>query len=1020
MNDQGNGEGGGEDRSPPRGREDEQINTTAATLPSQERSEGGGGDASVTNKKTPRKARAGGPGIKRSTRPSQMDSSSLTTAAAPSSPSSSGRKTTGDDDGVEEAPRGDDDGGGRDLTHLKRAAARPLSASSERRTEATAPVAVAAREGTPATPIPDLVGRKQRSGHDYPAGAQHRPQSPRGNTHTTSTPQAMSGAAAATTMGLGAAVAPASGGVRGSQPDWVSQKQNLGRHSMALRRPRRPTKAVDEDSAGATTHVTGATATVAAERGSVHMVQASDLSVMQKEEEEKREAKQLGADAQKAENGARVVQVSAAQAGGVGVVHVSGEGIGKEDGELLPDAERGKLEEEDTISELLDQQKQQRVSVPGAYSVEGINSTHRGLDSDDDSVTEPPTGDREVRRPADMEEGGSQILSPTSSSAPPPPPASSSTDVDIEVVATLVEPRLTLEEGRAEYPEEWGDRRGSAERAPSAVVVAVATAQQLKCGINFSDRRVRLAACLIILVFVALAVGLGVALGGAAGGDGGVASAVGRMSDSEDDSDDEPTTPKPTFSPTSASPTLSPTPAPTVLAWERVGSTLDGEGIGGQFGHQVSISTDGSTVLGGYKSSQEFHSLRFLAISVDVIAARIVEATATEADGEDVWNTTARVRPDCIYWSDTTMALSGSGNVAALASVGCGTFSLNLWSKYPPFALPLPPPPSQPESPPSSSSLPQPELEMSSPSSLPPQPKAEWAPMFGSGDPLPPDYNERSVAPLEAALSGNGGTIAVAHDGSTRVYDSDPPGAPPSQSGTVEGDRALSISADGTTIALAVQSLGPIDIVNDPEDGEIVIPPEPPHDIVKVRRRDGSGGWSQVGPDLGRSATVKSTFLSADGTVLAVGGAERDEMPMQMPCSSCGPERGRVRVYRLDDVDHGGYWTLMGQPLIGDARDDDFGASVSLSGNGMYLVVGVPGSDAGGVEVGAIRVFRYNADGDEWVRAGEDIFGSEGGEAFGSAVAMTGDGRRVAVGAPNNRAGGLNAGRVSVFQLNAT
>ncbi|NIM41719.1 MAG: hypothetical protein GTN84_11545 [Hydrogenophaga sp.] len=125
--------------------------------------------------------------------------------------------------------------------------------------------------------------------------------------------------------------------------------------------------------------------------------------------------------------------------------------------------------------------------------------------------------------------------------------------------------------------------------------------------------------------------------------------------------------------------------------------------------------------------------------------------------------------------------------------------------------------------------------------------------------------------------------------------------------------------------------------------------------------------------------------------------------------------QGLVKIYERDF--HGGAWTevqTLRKPSSPNLQDH-FGASVSLSPNGQYLAVGIPGDDrptqgmginpqlnAGMEDVddsGAVQVYRYV--GSAWVPHGWfKAINAGRGDAFGTAVAISDEGHLI-VGAPN-------------------
>ena len=88
---------------------------------------------------------------------------------------------------------------------------------------------------------------------------------------------------------------------------------------------------------------------------------------------------------------------------------------------------------------------------------------------------------------------------------------------------------------------------------------------------------------------------------------------------------------------------------------------------------------------------------------------------------------------------------------------------------------------------------------------------------------------------------------------------------------------------------------------------------------------------------------------------------------------------------------------------------------MSLSNDGLTLAVGAPENDGNGTNSGHVRVFTFS--GGNWIQKTPDIDGASGNDLFGSAVALSGDGAVVAIGAPTdtNISGDASAGQVTVF-----
>lgn len=134
-----------------------------------------------------------------------------------------------------------------------------------------------------------------------------------------------------------------------------------------------------------------------------------------------------------------------------------------------------------------------------------------------------------------------------------------------------------------------------------------------------------------------------------------------------------------------------------------------------------------------------------------------------------------------------------------------------------------------------------------------------------------------------------------------------------------------------------------------------------------------------------------SISLSSDGLVLVIGADQRN---------NAGTDQGAVYTYDWS----GSAWVQRGSVLVaGDAADNEyFGCSVALSSDGLVLAVGSRAwFSATNGSVGGVYI--YDKSGSSWVQRGSVIEPSylvTSGMSFGWAVALSGDGSRLVVGAP--------------------
>lgn len=171
--------------------------------------------------------------------------------------------------------------------------------------------------------------------------------------------------------------------------------------------------------------------------------------------------------------------------------------------------------------------------------------------------------------------------------------------------------------------------------------------------------------------------------------------------------------------------------------------------------------------------------------------------------------------------------------------------------------------------------------------------------------------------------------------------------------------------------------------------------------IIKVYEYTG-GVWTQIGNGVTGIANNDffgtSVSISADGTKIASGGQNGN---------------GYAKVFALN----GANWEIIGQKIDGEASNDYFGSSLSLSSDGNVLAVSGRNNAVNGSATGHVRVFENVAN--NWNQIGNDIDGTAQGNAFGSTIALSGNGNRVIVSAPLNGENGTNAGQVKVFERNS-
>ena len=150
--------------------------------------------------------------------------------------------------------------------------------------------------------------------------------------------------------------------------------------------------------------------------------------------------------------------------------------------------------------------------------------------------------------------------------------------------------------------------------------------------------------------------------------------------------------------------------------------------------------------------------------------------------------------------------------------------------------------------------------------------------------------------------------------------------------------------------------------------------------------------------------------LSSDGLIMAVGSPDAKVDGKN--------QAGMVQVYQWSVTENG--WVERGDALTGRNRNDQFGGSVGLSEDGAVLVVSEPTYDGeAGNRSGGVRVFVWGGF-DGYLPLGQQLEGEAASDHFGVSVAVSKNGRRLAIGAPYHDNGDLDvSGQVSVYELDA-
>ena len=158
----------------------------------------------------------------------------------------------------------------------------------------------------------------------------------------------------------------------------------------------------------------------------------------------------------------------------------------------------------------------------------------------------------------------------------------------------------------------------------------------------------------------------------------------------------------------------------------------------------------------------------------------------------------------------------------------------------------------------------------------------------------------------------------------------------------------------------------------------------------------------QIGTDINGEA-------AGDWSGWAVSMPDANTIAIGAPHNDGGlVDNGHVSVYTWS----GTAWIQKGVDIDGEAAADESGEWVSMP-DANTLVIGANGNDGGGNAAGHVRVYTWS--GTAWEQKGVDIDGEAAGDISG-AVSMP-DANTLAIGAPRNDGGGIDAGLVRVYSL---
>mmetsp|Transcript_1172 Transcript_1172/g.5088 ORF Transcript_1172/g.5088 Transcript_1172/m.5088 type:complete len:548 (+) Transcript_1172:485-2128(+) len=158
----------------------------------------------------------------------------------------------------------------------------------------------------------------------------------------------------------------------------------------------------------------------------------------------------------------------------------------------------------------------------------------------------------------------------------------------------------------------------------------------------------------------------------------------------------------------------------------------------------------------------------------------------------------------------------------------------------------------------------------------------------------------------------------------------------------------------------------------------------------------------------------QSVAMSSDGNVIAVSAPYHKN-------SSTGAV-GVIDTYRSNPSNGGAPndFNLYASSIWGlKGRIDAFGTSIALSSDGTKLAIGASQHDLVGADNGYVQIYELEPGGATgWVQTGADIVGLDTGDQFGTSVALSSNGSVVAIGAPMGQAREMTgSGELRVFKI---
>ena len=176
-----------------------------------------------------------------------------------------------------------------------------------------------------------------------------------------------------------------------------------------------------------------------------------------------------------------------------------------------------------------------------------------------------------------------------------------------------------------------------------------------------------------------------------------------------------------------------------------------------------------------------------------------------------------------------------------------------------------------------------------------------------------------------------------------------------------------------------------------------------------------SGGW------LGCSWSSEQRILVAIASTVTGYSGPSKIMTSSVTTPFALEPKGRVYVYELSYNQPSYNWIQLGlssEILVGVSNDDQFGWDIALSSDGRVVAGSSIVSDASGINCGQVRLFELSNN-TIWRQKGSVINGPRPSSESGYSISLAGNGNSIAIGAWRDNSNGTNAGAVRVYDFSA-